>query len=242
MVTARRLVIGLCLLTGLVGLTGFVNPTAAHDSETDGFQIIIHESGTATIRLVQTYDLTNTAEQTTFTAVRNNASRQSALQDAYVTRLREQAQAARAATGRNMEVTPMPVTVSESDDGHQGTVTLACTWSNFAVQTGNNTTPRLESTALTGFVAANHSVTITPPPNYTYVAATPDPQQTDHNEPRWSSGTSFDEFSITFRYSPPPTPTDDSSGGILDSFVVHLLVVIVLGAIVVYVLSTQQYP
>lgn len=229
----------ICLLCGSAFL-GTVAPLAdAHDSQSEGYEVIVQESGDATVRLVQVYDLTNTTEQATFTKLRENISARETRRDRFVSRIREQAQTASEITGRSMEVESSPVSVSTSDDEDHGIVTFTCTWSGFATTSGNETMTRLESEALDGFTARNYSVTVTPPTAYTYESASPEPSSVLNNEPMWDAGSTLNNFHVAFT----TTHDENESSGFFDSLVVQVSIVVLIVVVTAYFIAKpRRYP
>jgi hypothetical protein len=148
------------------------------------------------------FDLTNADDRDAFEALRENATAQNRLREAFAARMRAVASTASAETGRDIRVRDPAVAVRTEES--VGVVALSVTWTNLAAERDDSL---VLAEPFAGEFAADASVTVRGPAGYRLADATPSPATRSDNAATWASDDSTDGFGATFA----PRADDDTS-------------------------------
>lgn len=178
----------------LVGTAAVGTVSASHDGEpSPHFAVELDADGSATVRLVVTFDLTNEERRDAFRSLENDEAARAEVRQRFVDRMRSVAEAASDETGRAMTVSNPSIDLSRTDDGETGVATLTVSWADLAAREDGRLVVTKPFDG--GFTPASEFVVVAPE-GYRIAEASPAPDTREETLVSWNAGTSFDEFQV----------------------------------------------
>lgn len=200
--THTRLAVALVAVTVVLSV---VAPAAAGaptaEETTPSLVVDLHEDGSATVTLVQTYDLETDDEKAAFESLQDDQQAREEAKTRFEDRMSSVAADASQATGRQMSVSDPSIDLRTVDG--VGVVELSVTWSNLAAERDGRLV--VSEPFASGF-EPDRQFTVIGPDGYQLDGATPSPDQAGDASATWSAGTDLAGFEVAF------APAEDGTG------------------------------
>lgn len=174
------------------------------EEPTPALVVALQEDGSATVTLVQTFDLETDDERAAFESLQDDQEAREDVRTRFADRMASVAADATATTGREMTVSEPSIDLRTADD--VGVVELSVTWSNLAAERDG----RLVVTEpfASGF-EPDRQFAVVGPDGYELDGATPAPDDSGDASATWAAGTDLDRFEVAFA----PADGGDGDGG-----------------------------
>lgn len=189
--------VAVVLVAVAVVLSVVVAPATADASTaeetTPSLVVDLHEDGSATVTLVQTYDLETDDERAAFESLQDDEGAREEAKTRFADRMSDVAADAAEATGREMSVSDPSIDLRTTDG--VGVVELSVTWSNLAADQDG----RLVVTEpfASGF-EPDRQFAVVGPDGYELDGATPAPDESGETSATWGAGTDLRGFEVAF--------------------------------------------
>jgi hypothetical protein len=213
------------------------------------FTVGLQPTDPASVTLQLTFDLTTDADRQAFETLQGDEDARADVRDRFQGRMASVADSAESRVDRDMTVSDAEISLSTSEDGDTGIVTLSVVWAELAGRAGDAARPNIAITEpfASGFTPSREfTVRVLAPEEYRLTRVNPAPMRQTNTSAAWAAGTSLEDFLLEFTpeegtplpsaviegFEPESPETTDDGGGLSGSALsvgVLLVVAVAIG-------------